>query len=464
MKVGRRLKILLEERKMLLFMIYSTLFLVTLLAIERATIRSGDTEIMANASVELVKCAQNETWSNCAGAAGAPFGLLQFAPALFLAWKGMSPTDIVLSLGLLSLIAFFSTCIVIMRLKSINLVSRTFVCLMLISGPLIGYAPASFGESLAVFVWVCFVISLLFGHWTTVFAFSLIAVTWRESAILTIAPIGCSLLLHRYYVGEKIKWKEFFAFVSGIFTGFGCVCLLNIWRYGTWKNVGYLNPEFRTPGLALPLRVFGSLWFSPSGGVLVIWFLAALVSVVVPILVISSSDKLFSVKNISPMLILLVPLGQSLLLSKWFSPFGWISWGPRTMIPTIAISSFACCLAYPYALAKLTRLYILIPLVTLSLISLGASLGYLNRPSEVMADFLTPNTSCPTMPVLQLDRDYYFRCLEAGIWNVDHSMLSAGWRGISGVSISVAFALYAACYLLLILSRKDFEQEASTEG
>ena len=464
MTVSRRLKILLDERKLLLFMICSTLFLVILFALDRATLVSGDTEIMANASVELVKCAQSNTWSNCVGAAGAPFGLLQFIPALFLAWKGISPTDIVLSLGLLSVIAFFSTCIVIMRLKSINVVTRTFICLMLISGPLIGYAPASFGESLAVFVSVCLVISLLSGHWTTVFAFSLLAVTWRESAILTIAPIGCALLLHHYHLYERIQWRKILAFVSGVVIGFGCVCLLNIWRFGTWKNLNYLNPDFRTPGLVLPVRVYGSLWFSPSGGVLVIWFLATFVSLVVPILVISSSAKVFSFKNISPMLIFLVPLGQSLLLAKWYSPFGWVSWGPRTMIPTIAISSMSCCLAYPGALEKLTRLKILIPLAILSLISLGASLGFLNRPSEVMADFLTPNASCPTMPVLQLDRDYYFRCLEAVIWNADHSMFSAGWRGISGAMISATFALYCACYLLLILRRKDFEQEASTEG
>ena len=80
-------------------------------------------------------------------------------------------------LGLLSILAFFSTCIVILRLKSINVVTRTFICLMLISGPLIGNAPASFGESLAVFVSVCLFISLLSGHWTTIFAFSLIAVS-----------------------------------------------------------------------------------------------------------------------------------------------------------------------------------------------------------------------------------------------------------------------------------------------
>lgn len=438
--------------------IWSAILAASLMALDRATIRSGDTEIMANASVELVKCAQNQIWSNCVGAAGAPFGLLQFIPAMFLAWKGFSPTDIVSSLGLLSVVSFFLTFVVIMRIDSRPIAHKTFLCLILISGPLIGYAPSSFGECVAVLILICLVICLVNGHWSTILVFSIIAVTWRESAIFYIAPVGFSILFRRYDFTRIYRQKEFYALISGLVIGFSCTCLFNLWRFGTWKNTNYLNPDFRTPGFALPARVFGSLYLSPSGGVLVIWFFATLVAIVVPVLVISQSDKFLVLKNISPILLICAPLGQAFLLSKWYSPFGWISWGPRTMIPVVAMTSAACCLAFPEALGKILGSRIIIPLSILSFVSLGPSVGYLNKPSEVMADFLTADKSCPTMPVLQIDPEYYFHCLEAGIWKVDHSMFSAGWLETSGILSGVVMTLFGLSYFLQVLIGRDLRK------
>jgi hypothetical protein len=443
--------------------IWSVVLATTLMALDRSTVRSGDTEIMANASLELVKCAQNQIWSNCVGAAGAPFGLLQFIPAVFLAWKGFSPTDIVSALGLLSVFSFFLTCLVIMRINSKPMAHKTFLCLIVVSGPLIGYASTSFGESLAVFVLISLVICLTRGHWLTILIFTVIAVTWRESAILFIAPVGYGILLSRYDFVRIFRQREFYALTSGLVIGFSFTCLFNLWRFDTWKNTNYLNPEFRTPGLALPARVFGSLFLSPSGGTLVIWFFATLITIAVPILVISQSCKSFPQKGISPILMMCVPIGQAFLLSKWYSPFGWISWGPRTMIPAIAMTAAACCLAFPEALEKILRSRIIIPLSILSFISLGPSIGYLNKPSEVMADFLTIDKNCPTMPVLQIDREYYFHCLETGIWKVEHSMFSAGWRGTSGLLPGVVLVLFGLNYFLQVVNGRDLRKSITVD-
>lgn len=435
--------------------IWSAILATTLLALDRATIRSGDTEIMANASIELVKCAQNQIWSNCAGAAAAPFGLLQFIPALILAWKGFSPTDIVSSLGLLSVVSYFLTCLVVMRIDSKPMAHKTFLCLIIISGPLLGYAPSSFGECLAVLVLICLALCLANGHWSTILVFTIIAVTWRESAIFYIAPVGYGILLRRYDFVRTFRQREFHALIFGLIIGFSFICLFNVWRFGTWKNTGYLNPEFRTPGFALPASVFGSLYLSPSGGVLVIWFFASLITIVVPVIAISQSGKFLMLKNISPILLICVPLGQAFLLSKWFSPFGWISWGPRTMIPAIAMTSTACCLAFPEALGKIMRSRVFIPLSILSFVSLGPSIGYLNKPSEVMVDFLTADKNCPTLPVLQIDREYYFHCLSNVIWKVDHSMFVAGWHGTGGVLPGIIFTVFGLSYFLQVLIGRD---------
>jgi hypothetical protein len=284
---------------------------------------------------------------------------------------------------------------------------------------------------------------------------------WRESAIFYIAPVGYSILLRRYDFVRIFRQREFYALIFGLVIGFSCTCLFNWWRFGTWKNTGYLNPDFRTPGLALPARVFGSLYLSPSGGTLVIWFFATLVTIVVPVLTIFQSGKFLVLKNISPILLICAPLGQVFLLSKWFSPFGWISWGPRTMIPVIAMTSAACCLAFPEALEKILGSRIVIPLSILSFISLVPSIGYLNKPSGVMADFLTPDEKCPTIPVLQIDREYYFHCLEAGIWKVDHSMFTAGWLGASGVLPVIIMTLFGLTYFLQVLSRRGLGKLAT---
>jgi hypothetical protein len=448
-----------KRERYLRISIWSTILATTLIGLVRATIRSGDTEIMASASVELVKCAQNQIWSNCVGAAGAPYGLLQFIPALFLAWKGFSPSNIVSSLGLLSVVSYFLTCIVIMRISSKPMAHKTFLCLIIISGPLIGYAPSSFGECLAVLVLICLVVCLVNGHWLTILILSMIAVMWRESAILFIAPVGYGILLRRYNFVHIFRQREFWALTFGLIVGFSCTCLFNLWRFGTWKNTNYLNPEFRTPGFSLPARVFGSLYLSPSGGVLVIWFFAALITIVVPLLAIYQSGRFMLLKNVSPVLLICAPLGQAFLLSKWYSPFGWIAWGPRTMIPAIAMASAACCLVFPGALDKVLRSRSVIPLSILSFVSLVPSIGYLYKPSEVIADFMTVDKSCPTVPVIQIDREYYFHCLETVIWKVDHSMFYAGWRGTSGVLPGIIIVLFAITYFLQVLSGRDLRKQ-----
>jgi hypothetical protein len=81
-----------------------------------------------------------------------------------------------------------------------------------------------------------------------------------------------------------------------------------------------------------------AVWLSPSGGVLGYFFILPIILLIILINNFRSRTK----RQFLVVLLLLLPVILiNLNLALWYSPFGWIGWGPRLFLPTIILFIFS---------------------------------------------------------------------------------------------------------------------------
>jgi hypothetical protein len=116
---------------------------------------------------------------------------------------------------------------------------------------------------------------------------------------------------------------------AGVVGGVATNLQFNVFRYGTAQNGWELVSYLRVPSLMQHAINLAALWVSPNGGLLVFapWLTLAVVALALRR---GPSPWPERVATASPLLLLGV---LTLGLARWFSPFGWISWGPRFCTP-----------------------------------------------------------------------------------------------------------------------------------
>lgn len=229
--------------------------------------------------------------------------------------------------------------------------------------------------------------------------------------------------------------------------------MFNVWRYGSLGNAVYDNPIFRTPGLWLKLKAFAALWVSPGGGALVYWFLGAVLVIAVPLLAVLSRDRR---RRAAGSLLLLGIAAQTALLSAWWSPFGWYAWGPRLLLPTLAMGLVAVVAVFQHELSLVSRMlrkhvWGLAAVAALSLLSAAANLGFLADPGATLAWFYTPHTSaCHRFPDFMTERAHYYDCVHGLMtWRPIGSLWTTGlshvWSGGGLVLMGCVGVALSAC-------------------
>jgi multisubunit Na+/H+ antiporter MnhB subunit len=123
---------------------------------------------------------------------------------------------------------------------------------------------------------------------------------------------------------------------AGIAVAFGCAALFNVLRFGTVQNTNYLQSEFRTP-LDRIFEFAVGLVVAPNGGILVFWASATVLIAVMVVLPfahrVPRSEERFD-RGVALALAAIV-IGLTFGLAAWYSPFGWVAWGPRLSLPWV---------------------------------------------------------------------------------------------------------------------------------
>jgi hypothetical protein len=330
---------------------------------------------------------------------------------------------------------------------------------VVLTGPLLAYANTSWGEVLASGLLVCLVAAAVLQAPPPVVAVAAFgACLTKETAYPVVAALGLlGLVLARRRtkrpIAHHVAWGA-----AGVVLAFVVTSLFNVVRFGSVLNTNYLQSEFHTPGVSRKLELAAGLLVSPNGGIFVFWTSASvllLTACLVPFT--PRLRRLHSNLDTRPALVLLLAsLGLIFTLASWWTPFGWLAWGPRLTLPWMLPLVLLALVAYGEQLTELAR-RLVAPMwrLLLVVVAFGAltlpHIGYLWQPEATTARFFSPNDPhCKGRGPFGSARHY--SCLREQTWFRRPMLVDAlpGLRTTGGVvsSIAVTFGLLGSLILL----------------
>lgn len=288
------------------------------------TRREEDTNRLVFGTQGIMACLSEGRLIACAPThETAEFAPLQYLPALLMEAAGIPPLRAGRMLGYLSAILFLLMFRTLTRHLAETSSGETAVLgrIALLTSPFLWYARSSFGETLAAWVTLHFVIAATRSRtsgWKVAGWFFLAGLS-KETAFPFLCLLGWAALPSRARIFPILGGTALSLLVNSVF---------NLFRYGEWSNVVNLQPLYRVPDLSTQASSFFGIWFSPSAGLLFFWpafFALTLFGVVASLR-----------KPANPWLapsVLLTLAGLTAGFSLWYAPFGWNGWGPRLMLP-----------------------------------------------------------------------------------------------------------------------------------
>lgn len=398
-------------------------------------INGGDALWVAQSSRALVGCARAGIWTNCPGT--FQFGWLQHVPAIFLAWKGMDDNSIVLILTLINFLAFAWLIYVVIKRFDIKTESTWLLLAALILGPLYAFSVYSFSEMLTFVLLSVLVLQVADGKsmYSAVFLTFIISSS-RETAFTIVLALVVSVLVVR-----ETKWriglKKVIVLGTSSFAGLIAVLLFNVWKYGSITNDVYAEPIRRVPGTVLKLKNFLAIWISPSGGVLPFWLLGGLLSLSIPVVAIWFW-RLDIRRAIAGSILVGTLCFQTVLLASWFAPFGWVTWGPRLILPVVGATLITCFVLFESIIQGIIDFirykFVLVTVLLGGVFLSGASnLGFILNRSETLAWFKPPLLPfCMKEANVEIDSDFYYLCaLDFAPWQLGRTLWDAGFHQVT---------------------------------
>ena len=242
----------------------------------------------------------------------------------------------------------------------------------------------------------------------------------------------------------------------------------NVFRYGSIRNPSLLRSFEQAPNRAA-VRAFAALWVAPNGGILWFW------PVAVAILALTVAASIRHTGRSSSWRRLAAPIVAGLLvvevagLSKWFSPFGWIAWGPRLLLPLLpAMLLVVAVLGTADATRLLSRFltgrWFWPGAVGTVLVGLPQAM-VLYHPHALAQFFVDPR--CRNAHI-HSNPSRYYRCFDYLAWSKRPLLLQDGLEGLNsagGRLFAVAFgaAILSLLYFARLLARAGVATEPSEE-
>jgi hypothetical protein len=403
-----------------------------------ALVVSGDTLALVgevDRMLAAIKAGHPTAW-------GGQMPLLQQIPATFLKLAGLADAMAARWLAVLSLIAFVALLArAILRLRVVSSRVAAFVAAVLLSGPLLWYARASFGEMLAALFTLGFAVQCREGNSDRLlFAEGLLAGISKETAFPFLVLLGASA---SFGTGERWTDRAFRSRRFKVLVLTASVSLIvnaafNLLRFGTPLNRSYVDARYVVSSLERQASYFLGLWFSPNGGLLFFWPSFVLLLVLSAQQVArrwrAAADWPTRLGLASPLAgICIALLGLTLGFSRWAFPMGWICWGPRFFIPWIPAFAYVLAASYARPLDSILEEWSLRPwkgwCVGIALAI--ASIPQFEIPFDggIIPRFFAPDANFPKAAIIQDDPDYYFRYIDHLMWRKG-SVLREGYRAL----------------------------------
>jgi hypothetical protein len=249
--------------------------------------------------------------------------------------------------------------------------------------------------------------------------------------------------------------REWSVLDLAIFLGAGINATFNFLRYNVPFNASELESWRRVPTVAQWASNFAGLCVSPNGGLLFFWLPACAV-----IATAARSASRQGFLRAWPALAVLVMLLVLLVgFADYWSPFGWVGWGPRYIVPWIPSLSLILLCKYPQAAEQLARRALSRPkaLITTACVLCALSIPHIlvigDHGEVQMSNFYAPTAEYPVGGPDKLGLHY--RQLNYLIWRAGPMPLHMLRRLAEPLAVCQA-GLYAAGLLsVLILTRRS---------
>jgi hypothetical protein len=432
----------------------------------------GDTPWLLDGTDFLSRCLSSGTLVKCGYSSRpdawslmtliGPWPPLQYIPDLIATSLGISThpdrVRILASLGIASLALALALVWLVFRRRRQPALFWLFVSVFL-TGPLLAYANTSWGEVLAAGLLVCMVAAALLQVSPPILALTAFAACLtKETAYPLVVALGLlALVLARQRTAKPITRHAIWG-GAGVLAAFVLTSLFNVVRFGSILNKNYLHHDFHTPGVVRKLDGAAGLLVSPSGGILVFWASATLVvgACCLPPLIRAARNRRVDADVYPALVLTAVALALVFTLASWWTPFGWLAWGPRLSLPWVLPLVLLSLVAYGEQFAVALGRF-LVPTTRLLLVAVSFSLltlphiGYLWAPQSTAATFFSP-TDRACNPGDPFGSARHYRCLHEQMWLRRPLYLDsgAGLRTSGGLATTIAVTLGLIGALILL--------------
>jgi hypothetical protein len=312
-------------------------------------LHTGDTDHLVKGARTALDCIGDGIWLSCGHVKGSPnsgvfhYSMLQYLPAAFFLALGASEAATLELLARMSVVAFAGSFLLIWSALRHQPRLAALGCLALLGSAATYHATSSFSEMLAGMLFLAAIVAAGTRRPILILLVFWIATLGKE----TFPPF---LLLFGMLAGRDEEdgllppARTLLPIIGGVGLGVASFTAFNYFRFSSPWNLTSIQPELVTPTWPLRLEFLAAQWFSPAAGILWFWPVAMTVliaSAVVGVLHVIRKPEAFA--NWLPVMALLSGmLAFTAGLSLWFSPFGWISYGPRLAAPLLPAAVVVC--------------------------------------------------------------------------------------------------------------------------
>lgn len=443
--------------------------LITLLpiSIHAYPIVSGDSIALIDGAHTLIKCVNENVWRECANLGPVP----QFAAGSYLTviplLIGNLPDDQILKLlAIESLLAF----VVILICVKV-LVTNQKLCVICIVGlglgaPLV-YSSWTFSESvsasllsLAIVIAICMPnrVSLLIMATAS-------AASMKNQAFSYVVPfVTAAYVIGTAKAHQRINWQKIFLIITSGMLGAFATMGLNFWRYGTFVNVVHANPLLRVTEPEYVAKYFLASFISPNGGVLI-------TTPVLLFLLFILAHSAFGLRKDYRTLVatLIASLGlmiQAITLALWYSPFGWVAWGDRLILPAVVGFVLITTVIVQQTLSDscVSRRFLNVSaaLVAISISVAGASnIGFLLNPQQNLGKFFIDGPC--NIAISDTNKEMYMDCMNQGLWRLHQNQFLIGLESFVNQLHVWEFFLAAVVVLVSVGLLSNLKSEKTYE-
>jgi hypothetical protein len=336
---------------------------------------------------------------------------------------------------------------------------------VLLMGPLAWYAHTTFGEPLAALVTLALVVACAEGAPApVVFGLALLGGLSKDTAAPFLALLAVAAAMAPTLsapeaapsLGRLLRRVPWVPALAGAAAGLAIAAGYNHLEFGTWTNQAYLSPLFLVHDLPTQASFLAANLVSPNGGLFPTW----------PILLAYTALVLLAawrrLRHPGAGRLWLLPAGLALLVmagllwgfSGWYSPLGWIGWGPRLLLPWVPATCFVLARLLRPELAALLARMLASPALAWGG---GLALGLASVPEfvvifrqSVLDHLFAPDAVCPAIAYVQDGVAQYYRCTEWQLWGKTSILLDA-FNPVYGRRLLVAGAACAVGLALLLV-------------